>query len=223
MHISDFVANLKMKDRWWYLCLAIVCFLTEISGYQVPTLREVVRNATFVNGPPISNPPQTLNLFSGRQLFPFMNFTCNGTITRLTFLGWLSGPSEQFDITSLTLGPYFFLWRWRQHQYDEIPIGPDYNNLLTGSLNISRINVTHRVVEVTLTTNVMFSADDILGVLVAQRQGGLPAGNDIYSIDLLKSRGYGETPVCQSTHMHAQCDSYSLQEKPYIAIETGEM
>ena len=137
----------------------------ETSGFQIPTFSEVVRNATFVNGPPIPNPPPTLNLSRGRQLlFPFMNFTCNGRITRLTFLGWLSGSSEQFDVTSLTSGPYFFLrcqyisLRTRIYKFH----GPD--DLLTGSLSLSGINVTHQVVEVTLTTNVMFSADDILGV-----------------------------------------------------------
>ena len=196
----------------------------ETSGFQIPTFSEVVRNATFVNGPPlIPNPPPTLNLSGGRQLlFPFMNFTCNGRIIRLTFLGWLSGSSEQFDVTRLMSWPYFSLWRPHQHQFEEIQIGP--NDLLTGSLSLSRINVTHQMVEVTLTTNVMFSADDILGVTLWQNR--LPTGNGIYSsIELLKSRGYGETPVydhnCQSTH--AQCNLYSLQEKPYVAIEIGEM
>ena len=106
LRISGFVANLKMKDRWWYLCL--VCFLTEIGGYQVPTFHEVLRNVTFVNGPPIPDPPPTLDLSRGRLLFPFMNFTCNGTIKRLTFLGWLNESGEPFDVTSW---PYFSLWR----------------------------------------------------------------------------------------------------------------
>ena len=179
-----------------------------------------MRNATFINGPPIPDPPQTLYLFSGRQLlFPFINFTCNGRITRLTFLGWLSGSSEQFNVTRLTSWPYFSLWRPSQHQFEEIQIGPNNKYDLQASPRLN--DQDDHLVEVTfsLTTNVMFSANDILGVI--QRS------NDsiIYNGISMAVLGYSETPVCyawQSTH--ARCNATMFREKqPYIAIETGEI
>ena len=188
----------RMKDRCWYLCL--VCFLTEISGYQIPTFREVVRNATFVNGPPVPASPPTLNLSRDRQLlFPFMNFTCNGTITRLTFLGWLSDSSGagQVDnniiITGLTLGPYFSLWhpQYDMYAFEEInQIEVDQK-----SISISRSTLNNQLVEATLMTNVVFSQGDVLGIRLQQYYGtSIRSG---ISMKVLKqSRGYGTTLDC---------------------------
>ena len=147
-----------------------------------------------------------------------MNFTCNGRILRLTFLGWLNESSEPFDITRLTSWPYFSLWRPRQHQYfEEIQIGPNNNYDLQVSLRLN--DQDDQLVEVTfsLTTNIVFSANDILGV----------TRNDsiIHNGISMAVLGYSETPVCytwQSTP--ARCNATMLQEKqPYIAIETGEI
>ena len=192
--------------------------IQETSGFQIPTFSEVVRNATFINGPPIPNPPPTLDLSGGRQLlFPFMNFTCSGIITRLTFLGWLNESSEPFDVARLTSWPYFSLWRPHQHQYfEEIQIGPSYHDL-QASLRLN--DQDDQLVEVTfsLTTNIMFSANDILGV--TRNDSTI---HDGISMAVL---GYSETPVCytwQSTP--ARCNATMFQEKqPYIAIETGKI
>ena len=195
----------------------------KISGntdrYQIPTFREVVNNATFVNGPPIPDPPQQLDLSSGRQLLlPFMNFTCDGTITRLTFFGWLnSESSESFNVTRLTSWPYFSLWhQFYEHRgYEKVcEIGPEHSDLLMGSMRLNHL------VEVTLTTNVMINEGNILGVRL---QSGSPISNGIDITVLKDSRGYGKTLVCdayeQSTRVRC---STEFQEKLYISIETGE-
>ena len=182
-------------------------------------------NATFVNVPPTSNPPPTLNLVSGRQLlFPFMNFTCNGTITRLTFLGWLgeSGGRQQSDITTrLTLWPHFSLWRPRQDQYPEETeqIGPE-------SPRQYRINATYQLAMVEVTINTRFYANDILGVTLLDR-GDSTTESGISMAILTESRDYGKTLYCYYTDRgqreHISCNEDSSRERPYIAIEIGEL
>jgi hypothetical protein len=153
-----------------------------------------------------------------------MNFTCGGTIRRLTFLGWLSESTERFDITRLTSWPHFSLWHPRHHPYFEEmqQIGPSYYDLQTDSL---RLNANHQLVEVTfnLTMNITFSADDILGVTLTQRNGST-VGSGINMTVVKESRGYGKTLVCypNSRSTHA-CFEDSFRERPYIAIETGEI
>ena len=201
----------------------------ETSGFQIPTFNEVVRNATFINGPPIPDPPPTLDLVSDEQLlFPFMNFTCNGRITRLTFLGWLndheSSEPFQFDATRLTSWPYFSLWRPRQHQYfEEIQIGPNYHDL-QASLRINDLDDQLVKVNFSLTTNVMFSANDILGVTQRYYNDSTLTQPDSINISMAVL-GYSETPICYTWQsIPTSCNATMFQEKqPYIAIETGEI
>jgi hypothetical protein len=101
-------------------------------------------------------------------------------------------------------------------------IGPSYYDLQTDSL---RLNANHQLVEVTfsLAMNIMFSANDILGVTLTQRNGS-SVGSGISMTVVKESRGYGKTLACypnlRSTHA---CFEDSFRERPYIAIETGEM
>ena len=115
--------------------------------------------------------------------------------------------------------PYFSLWRPHQHQFEEIQIGPNNNHDLQASLRLNDPDTQLVEVNFSLTTNVMFSANDILGV--TRRHSDSTIHNGI-SMAVL---GYSETPVCytwQSTP--ARCNATMFQEKqPYIAIETGEI
>jgi hypothetical protein len=192
------------------------------------TFREVVGNATFINGPPIENPTQTpLHLSSDSQLlFPFMNFTCSGTMTRLTFLGWLSDSSEQFNVTRLTSLPYFSLWRPRQDQYFE-----EAEQIGSDSLTqLYRINATYQLVEVTLSTDIQFNPSDVLGVtsISQPRRSDSTFASGISMTILSESRDYDKTLRCDyighatGQSVCVQC-SEALNSSPYIAIETGEM
>ena len=189
-------------------------------------------NATYVNGPPVPYPPQLLDLSGDRQLlFPFMTFSCSGTITRLMFLGWLDESSAQFDVARLTSWPYFSLWHRVEHaqnlvwsrsnrQYEEVrQIGPDILDLQMVSLRLTRFN--HQLVEVSLTTNVTITAGDVLGVTLQQRY---PSPSHGINMTVLKeSNGYGKTLVCYAGDMQLYtCNTSFFQETPYIAIKTGE-
>lgn len=194
----------------------------KISGFNqigLPTFQEVVNNAAFVNGPPIPNPPHQLALSSGRQLlFPSMNFTCSGTITRLTFLGWLNESSDQFSVTNLTSWPYFSLWHsfYAEDGFMKVNgIGPDrYDSL---RLDVMLNENDHQLVKVTLRTNVMVTEGNILGVQLQQNDSLIKNGIDMTV--LKEPGGYGLTLVCDNEI--TSC--YEEFEIPYIYIQTGEM
>ena len=189
----------------------------------------------YINGPPIPNPPKQLDLSpgrtSGRQLlFPFMNFTCSGTITRLAFLGWLSESSEQFNIASLTSWPYFSLWHQdRQYTsgyaFEEInPVIDDYDQL---NISINRSIFSNQLVEVVLTINTTFSQGDILGIRLQQHDQSI-SENGINMAVLKQSEAYDQIhcQVCGAEYYDTGgCTDPAIenQEIPYIAIETGEM
>ena len=195
----------------------------ETNGFQIPTLREVVSNTTmpyYIDGPPIPYPPQQLDFSDARHLlFPFMKFTCTGTITKLAFLGWLSGSVEQFNVPRLTPWPYFSLWHQDQH-WQQIYVkiaGIDYDQR-----NINRNILNNQLVEVTLTTNITFSQGDFLGISLLQHSSPIESG--INMAILKQSEVHGRTQVCYIYHNfeHDWCTESEI-EKLYIAIEIGEM
>ena len=193
-----------------------------------------MNNATYVNGPPIPNPPQLLDLSGGMQLlFPF---SCSGTITKVMFLGRLDESSVQFDVARLTSWPYFSLrhqvettqnlvWPRSNHQYVEgHQIGPNDLDLQMhmGSLRLSMHRFNNQLVEVSLTTNVPITAGDALGVTLEQRY---PTPYHGINMTVLKeSNGYGKTLVCYAgdVQLYTWCNTSFFQEIPYIAIKTGE-
>ena len=180
-------------------------------------------NATYVNGPPIPNPPQLLDLSGGMQLlFPF---SCSGTITKLMFLGWLDESSAQFDVARLTSWPYFSLWHQVEttqnsrsnHQYEEVyQIGPDDLDLQMhiGSPRLSMHRFNRQLVEVSLTTNVPITAGDVLGVTLQQRY---PSPSHGINMTVLKeSNGYGKTLVCYAGDAVVYLVQYQLLSRNSI-------
>ena len=190
----------------------------KISGYyQIPTLHEVMSNATFINDRLPPNPPQQLDLSNGRLLLlPFMTFVCNGTITRLTYFGWLSEPSEHFSVRRLTSWPHFSLWRrCEDHHYfvkETVEIGPTDPDQLSVSM-LNRNNVV-----VMITSSVTFNVGDILGVRLQQRNTSITNG---ITISVQKqSDDYDQTPVCglQPNSSCSQPQNMTYQGRPYISI-----
>ena len=196
----------------------------ETSGFQIPTYDAVLGNATLLaNGPLILDPPQILNLSSGKQLLlPFMTFTCSGTITRLTFLGWLSESSERFNIARLTSWPYFFLWHRCDDHYDFYhkiaEIGPTDPN----QLRVSMMNGNNVMVVITLTTSITVNEGDILGV--RQWQGTASATNGITILPLqIQSNDYGQIQAHDEPPSNSLCSPPNLvtmiyQGQPYISV-----
>lgn len=212
----------------------------KTSGYQspvLPTFDDVVNNAIYINRQPRPATPQQLNLSGNRQLLlTFMNFTCNGTMTKLTYIGWIRSLGIDYlhdDVSSwLTTWPYFSLW-YQQFHGDYIEeshsgniIGPSNPN--QPGLSISRVE-NSALVEVNLTTNVAFKEGDILGVRLQRRNNSFTmtrqqtSWNSLHVSVLKQTGGYGVTLVCNRQNGD-QCSEMSnkIQEIPYITVETSE-
>ena len=218
-------------------------------GFRIPTPQEVVNNATsFVsNGQTLISSILTPHSY---LLFPFMNFTCNSTITRLMFVARLSNNWEtqlRFDTSyNISKWPQFFLWRRNNdHFYDMYyNIGPfSHNQLLnlhvqapeTESMGTSTDNQIG-LIEVNLTAPVEFKEGDILGLRIRMEQHvestESPASPTQRSVNqvitvLGQRRGYGLTLFCNQNGW--PCNEPSQvnvhredQQMPYIAIETGK-
>ena len=200
----------------------------KTSGYRfrrLPTFDEVVSNAININRYPIPTAPQQLNLSGSNQLLlTFMNFTCNGTITKLTYIGQLR-PSYYYDYTNdeyyVTTWPYFSLWHRQFHgqryYFEETHgIGPSNRS----QLNITLVNINEVNAFVEVTTNVTFKEGDILGVRMQQT---ITSGS--FPITVLKQvGGYGLTRICDHQNAGGQCSEMSdeIQEMPYISVETSK-
>lgn len=163
---------------------------TETKDFRIPTPQEVVNNASFIlcDQPSTSCVSNTILL---TQLFPFMNFTCNSTITRLTFIAkrtttiripYSSKTSRQLPQWTNELStsyvaswPRFSLWRHYNDSFYDMGngIGPsDSNQLLVLQVteidNMDSARLIHRtqieLTEVNLTEAVKFKEGDILGL-----------------------------------------------------------
>ena len=106
-----------------------------------------------------------------------MNFICSGTITSLTFLGWLNKSNEQFNVSRLTSWPYFSLWHHRysncgEHYSEIAEIGPTDPD----QLNISMLNRDNVLVRIILNRSLTFNEGDILGVRLQERSTSITNG-----------------------------------------------
>ena len=187
----------------------------KTSGYgfrRLPTFDEVVSNAININRYPIPTAPQQLNLSGSNQLLlTFMNFTCNGTITKLTYIGQLEFRPSHYDYTSgeyyVTTWPYFSLWHRQFHgqrdYFEEIHgIGPSNRNQLSIThFNINEVNAFMEVT-VNLATNVTFKEGDILGVRMQQT---ITSGSPITCTVLKQVGGYGLLHVSVIVRMLVVC------------------
>ena len=202
----------------------------KTSGYRLrlPTFDEVVSNAININRYPVPTAPQQLNLSGSNQLLlTFMNFTCNGTITKLTYIGQLR-PSHYDDTSGeyyVTTWPYFSLWHRQFHEprdyFEETHgIGPsNHSQLSITHFNINEVNAFVEV-NVNLATNVTFKEGDILGVRMQQT---ITSGS--FPITVLKQEGgYGLTRICDHQNAGGQCSEMSdeIQEIPYISVGTSK-
>ena len=170
-------------------------------------------------------------------LFPFMNFTCDGNITRLMFVANRSrhrlSDSGVGGSQIATSWPVFSLW----HQYDSdqyremrsmVPFCPDERTpaSVTDDVLVEAVNVI---------PHVRFEAGDILGLRQpfqhCQNTGAHGQSSNWQSqllncrVKLLRQRGgYGLTQICTpSTDSGCQVWDMGieeLQQTPYIAIET---
>ena len=204
-----------------YACLLVLGPL-KINGIAV---QQLIDDAIFVNGLPIPDPQQHLNL-SRQLLLPFMNFTCNGTLRSLEFVA----TSDCNNAVNLMSWPYFSLWHHRGGYFEERShIGPSINPLSVGSsLMMNRPFIA------TLTQEISFRDGDILGVQLHQQgrshPGPIPHTRSVFkdgTIKVLKQiGGYGLTQVCDCQNDGRCCEpnetSEKIQEIPYIAIETSK-
>ena len=202
----------------------------KTSGYQIPTVQRLINDAIFVNGPPIPDPPQQLNL-TRQLLFPFMNFSCNGTITNLAFVV----TSDNDNVLSLTSWPYFSLWYYHHEGYFK-----EWNHNVIGPTDSISFMIQPHMIEVNRplifnlrVRNVRFRDGDILGVRMHQRDNRgqfNPRKRSVQyhnTVKVLKQTGgYGQTLVCNHQNS-GRCRepneiSDKIQEIPYIAIETSK-
>lgn len=154
------------------------------------------------------------------DLLPFMNFSCNGTITKLVFIGRFD-PNDQ-SLTTATSWPYFSLWHRRSRPLDNMYseeeeygiIGPSDPNQFTVTLKRNGM----ALIEVHPCTHAMFEDGDILGVRLMQSPG-----NPRHNIEILKQAGgYGQIMNChRDGYLPIQC-STTMQAIPYIAIGASE-
>ena len=166
-------------------------------------------------------------------LFPFMNFTCDGSLTRLMFAASRQREPTQNFITSW---PVFSLWHTDEdYRNFRLSINPLNPNKITSLQPPSRSSIDDREVEVAMinfASPIRFVAGDILGLRQHDRPqnehrhntsstGTLwPVVSD-YSIKVLRqSGGYGLALTCDEFYTSCPIDINGAQEMPYIAIET---
>ena len=176
-------------------------------------------------------------------LFPFMNFTCGGGLTRLMFVASRQRESNQNLITSW---PVFSLWHtesdddYRSFRLSFSPLNPIE---ITSLQPPSRSSIDGKEVEVVMVNfayapPVRFVAGDVLGlrqynVYRPQNEhwhntsstGTFWPVVSNYSIKVLRqSRGYGLALTCDElyTSCPTESDVNIVQEMPYIAIETSK-
>ena len=148
-------------------------------------------------------------------LFPFTNFTCRGSITRLIFV-----TSRLGNLSGVSSWPTFSLWHRQGGSYNEVrSIGPFHPDQITPVQPASRSVFDNRqveVVQVSFSPPVPFEAGNILGL----RQHPFNTSSSQYIRVLRQTRGYGLKLICEPSGCPAVSE-YPNQEVPYIAIETG--
>jgi hypothetical protein len=156
-------------------------------------------------------------------LFPFMNFTCSGNITKLIFVA-----RRENNQRSVISWPVFSLWHNMSGDFmlrrrlgaDYIP--PAYSRDL------------EEVFMVNFRPPIQFEPDYILGLRQyswstssSSFSGSFtqPNGyNNIMKV-LRHTGGYGLTLVCNQTILNGRCPAMAVtehREMPYIAVETSK-
>ena len=162
-------------------------------------------------------------------LFPFMNFTCDGTITRLMFIARLISNSRihHFDPMLLSTWPQFFLWR--DHGNDIHTIGPsERSQIQTTGTESTYTNTVDEIgrFEIDLAPSpVPFREGDILG-LHMNHTFMIRIGNHAKLTVLGHRKGYGLRLSCNQDHVctdPGQARREDIQFMPYIAVETGKL
>ena len=160
-------------------------------------------------------------------LFPFMNFTCSGSMTRLIFVArrthQLNPDRHQNNATSW---PVFSLWHHTGGDFIERqPLGPMHPNQIVSVQPASRSmsgdsQEVFEVLMINFVPPIQFQPGYILGL----RQYSMSAQPNQYNITALRQiGGYGLTLSCGD---YMRCPTNNIigsgrQEIPYIAIETS--
>ena len=172
-------------------------------------------------------------------LFPFMHFTCSGSITRLMFVANRSRESSQNVVTSW---PVFSLWHHNDATSDNFlevrsmgPLSPCQITSLQPASRSMRGNRQVEVVMINFTSPVSFVAGDILGLrqndtIQYQYQynnSNTKTGTFLLSRSIRVLRqsggGYGLALTCNEWDSSGcTVDTRVIQEVPYIAIETSK-
>ena len=203
--------------------------VTGTSGYQILPFYEVVNKAMFINGDYTSPILSTIDDIGPMEqlLFPFMNFTCSGSITRLIFVARkyheLNTGSHQGSVASW---PMFFLWHNMSGDFMPIqplpqPRRPD--QISSDSADDSQLQ--EEVFAISFPSPIQFDNGYALGLrqyLMINTSSNQP---DSYIKVLRQSGGYGLTlriNNCSSQSMPCSCRCCTeCQEMPYIAVETS--
>ena len=196
-------------------------------NYQIPSFREIVDKAMFIydHRSPIQGATIQIPSASAQLLFPFMNFTCSGNITRLMFVASGLSVSSVDDVIIISQRPVFSLWH-RTSDGDNFVKRSSMGIFNHDQPSNQPARVTDvGLVEVNFTPYVSFEAGDILGL----RQQFITSSNlqSPVNIRVLRQRGgYGLTLICtQPGSEHSECrvrEIEQLQQIPYIAIEISE-
>ena len=211
--------------------------VTGADGYQIPSVHEVVNKAMYVydhRSPIDAATGSTIDGSTQQLLFPFMNFTCNGSITRLMFVARKINiiareSSPKNAVRTLTSWPMFSLWHRESDSHFR------KTNNIRDPLQITTLQPPGRVliddgevgvVVINFTVPVVFEAGNILGL---RQDTGISLPNDLlvsYSIKVLgQRRGYSLAQICgQWVTFSGECAvTASDQAMPYIAIETCKL
>ena len=162
--------------------------------------------------------------------FPFMNFTCDGSITRLMFVA----RNRSRDV--VTAWPTFSLWEDDGIIFREVinSMGPLPPSQITSLQPPSRSSVGDKQVEVVVinfTVPVSFVAGNLLGLRQTQGYDWQHSTNtgtfmpQISSIRVLRQNGGGLVMICDEWNsVVGECvgSMREVQEMPYIAIETSK-
>lgn len=223
----------------------IICdstFSIGASGYQILPVREVMNKAMFINNDGTSPILSAIDQIGPTEqlLFPFMNFTCDGSLTRLMFV---ASRQRELNKNVIISWPMFFLWHSDEDNsnFQLISIGPSARNQITSLQppSISSINGNEvEVVMVNFASPIRFVAGDILGLRQHNRPQTQylsntsstqnttlePLVSDSSIRVLRQSGGYGLALICDEWYQSHGCpiSVRRVQEMPYIAIETSK-
>jgi hypothetical protein len=156
-------------------------------------------------------------------LFPFMNFTCSGNITRLIFVA-----RRTHQLNNVTSWPVFSLWHHMGDDFIQIQrLGP-----ITASVQPASRSMTgdsqEEVFMINFTPPIPFEPSYMLGV---RQYYSLITQPDWYIKVLRQRGGYGLTLMCARSDQYIpdldgrrRCPVVAVteeQEMPYIAVETS--